>query len=279
MVSLTCVVPAYDEEGLDDVLSGIHRALEGFIDYEVIVVDDGSHEPVEVDDEALIRHPYNMGYGAAVKTGLLRSNGDRVLIIDADGTYPAERIPSLLEGDYDMVVGSRTGDEVSIPLVRRPAKWLLTSLAKYLSGFDIPDLNSGLRVFRRELALEFLHLYPRGFSFTTTITLAFLCNDYTVKYVPIDYHSRSGDSKSKISPLSDGFGFLLLILRTILYFNPLKVFMPLSALMLSLAGLVFMYSTMVLGQVMDITVTSITVTAVEVALFGLLADLVVKRAR
>jgi len=259
------------------VVAGLRRILDGIVDYEIVVVDDGSEKPVEVKGAVVVRHPRNMGYGAALKTGLLRAKGGRVLIVDADGTYPLESIPKLLDGDYDMVVGSRTGVNVSIPLQRRPVKWFLGLLANYLSGTRIPDLNSGLRVFSRERALEFLHLYPRGFSFTTTITLAFLCSDYTVKYVPIEYGIREG--KSKIRPLQDTLNFTGFIVRTILYFNPLKIFMPVSALMLLVAGLVFLYTAFALGRVMDITVITIIVTAVEIALFGLLADLVVKRVR
>jgi hypothetical protein len=138
-------------------------------------------------------------------------------------------------------------------------------------------LNSGLRVFSRERALAFLHLYPRGFSFTTTITLAFLCNDYTVKYIPIEYRVREG--KSKIKPIQDGTNFIGLIVRTVLYFNPLKIFLPISAAMMLAAILIFVYTTLVFGRVMDITVITVTVTAVEIMLFGLLADLIVKRVR
>jgi glycosyltransferase involved in cell wall biosynthesis len=276
MTELTCVVPAYDEEAVGEVVAGLRRVLAGR-DFEVIVVDDGSERPIEAEGATVIRHPNNRGYGAAVKAGLLRAKGERVLIVDADGTYPLEAIPGLLLTDYDMVVGARTGANVSIPAYRRPAKWLLGWLAGYLSGAEIPDLNSGLRVFRRDRALEFIHLYPRGFSFTTTITLAFLCNDYTVKYVPIDYRPRRG--RSKINPISDGLAFAALIVRTMLYFNPLKVFIPAASLMLLVAASVFSYSAFVLGRVMDITVVTLTLAAVEVALVGLLAELVVKRRR
>jgi glycosyltransferase involved in cell wall biosynthesis len=276
MVSVSCIVPVYDEEAAGDVVAALGRVLRGR-DFEIIVVDDGSLKPADYPGASVVRHPANMGYGAAIKSGLMRARGERVLIIDADGTYPPESVPRLLEGDYDMVVGSRPPGSANIPLHRRAAKWVLGALANYLSGTRIPDLNSGLRVFRRAQAMEFLHLYPRGFSFTTTITLAFLCSDYTVKYVPIEYRPRRG--RSKIRPVHDGISFIALIVRTILYFNPLKVFLPLACGIMALSFAVFAYSAFVAHRVMDITVVSLIVTAVEVALVGLLADLVVKRSR
>jgi len=154
MVELTCIVPAYNEAALDSVLDGLRGVLDGLTDYEILVVDDGSEKPVESDAATVIRHPHNMGYGAALKTGLLKASGERVLIVDADGTYPLESIPQLLDSDFDMVVGARIGENVHIQLYRRPAKWLLTQLANYLSGTRIPDLNSGMRVFSRERALR-----------------------------------------------------------------------------------------------------------------------------
>jgi len=277
MVSLTCVVPVYNEEAAKEVVSGLRKVLDKVAEYEIIVVDDGSTDVVKVEGATIVRHPQNMGYGASIKTGILKAGGDKILIVDADGTYQLEAIPSMLEGDYDMVVAARTKPNVNMPLYRRPAKWLIGQLANYLSGTPIPDLNSGLRVFRKARALEFLHLYPRGFSFTTTITLAFLCNDYTVKYVPIEYYRRKG--KSKIRPVRDGLGFILLIVRTILYFNPLKVFLPVAALLFILGAAVFAYSAFALGRVMDITVIALITSAIEVALFGLLADLIVRRPR
>jgi len=277
MVSLSCIVPAYNEESVNEVVDGLKRVLSNLIDYEIIVVDDGSSKPVDVPSVIVLRHARNMGYGSALKSGILKARGERILIVDSDCSYPLGSIPALLKVDADMVVGARNAFSKSIPLSRKPAKMFLGMLANYLSGVSIPDLNSGLRVFNRERAMEFFHLFPRGFSFTTTITLAFLSSDYTVEYVPIDYCPRKG--KSKIRPIQDGLGFALLILRTILYFNPLKVFLPISALMALAALLVFVYTAFMEGRVMDITVITLTIAAVQVALVGLLADLIVKRVR
>lgn len=280
---LSIVIPAYNEEnGIGKVLDEL-KVILNEVDqpYEIIVVDDGSTDDttqvVQEKDVALIRHPHNRGYGAALKTGIEHASGECILITDADGTYPNKEVPRLLEhaNQYDMVVGSRTGKNVNIPLYRRPAKWFLSRLANYLSGTKIPDLNSGMRIFRKEDAEKFFNILPSGFSFTTTITLAYLSNDMPIKYVPIDYHERHG--KSKISPLKDGFNFILLIVRTITYFKPLKVFFPISFGLFAMAALVFAYSLLMLEKVMDITVIILIVTSIQIGLFGMLADLVVRR--
>src|SRR5262249_30531562 len=147
-------------------------------------------------------------------------------ITDADGTYPIDDITNLARqtDGFDMVVGARTGSHVKIPFVRRPAKWFINQLANYLSGHKIPDLNSGLRLFKRELAERFFSLFPEGFSFTTTITVSGLTNGYQVKFVPVNYFKRVG--QSSISPLRDFFGFMFLVVRLVTYFKPLNVFLP-----------------------------------------------------
>jgi glycosyltransferase involved in cell wall biosynthesis len=231
---ISIVIPAYNEEGA--ISSGIREIREVMkpqdYEYEIIVVDDGSQdrtaELARAEGVTVLAMPENRGYGASLKTGIKRSRFDIIVITDADGTYPAHYIPDLVAqlGEYDMVVGARTGENVAVPLVRRPAKWLLRVLAGYLAGRHIPDLNSGLRVMKKDLVRRFAHLLPSGFSFTTTITLAALCSSSLVRYSPIDYHARIG--KSKIRP-GHAFDFTLLIIRTIVYFNPLKVFLPLGA--------------------------------------------------
>jgi glycosyltransferase involved in cell wall biosynthesis len=277
MASLTCIIPVYNEDAVAKTVAELKKVLNGLVDYEMIVVDDGSDKPVAVPGVTVIRHAKNRGYGAAIKTGMLKAKGERILIIDADGTYPAEAVPQLLEGDFEMAVGARTKAQAKIQLYRRPAKWFLGKLANYLARTDIPDLNSGMRVFRKDAAMEFLHMYPQGFSFTTTITLAFLCNDHTVNYVPIDYHLRTG--KSKIRPLQDGLNFIMIIVRTVLYFNPLRIFLPISLAMMAAAAAVFAYTSILMGRVMDITVILLALSSVQIAVFGLLAELIVKRVR
>ncbi|MEQ1858293.1 MAG: glycosyltransferase family 2 protein [Longimicrobiales bacterium] len=238
---VSVVVPAYNEGAhIAPGLEELRRVLASTgWDFEIIVIDDGSADDTAAAAAAagvrVFQHRRNRGYGAALKTGIAAAEHPWILITDADGTYPAKAIPLLLAAaDHnDMVVGARTGQTVRIPLVRRPAKWFLKRLASYLAGQNLPDLNSGLRLMRKDLLAKYLHLLPSGFSFTTTITLAAACNEHDVEYVSIDYHARLG--QSKIRPWH-AYEFTLLILRTIVFFNPLKVFIPLGA-MLMLAGM------------------------------------------
>lgn len=234
MYDIAVVIPAYNEEGaiskqIENVKAVMDNTGQSYI---LIVVDDGSTD--NTADEAgrhdikLVKLPRNSGYGAALKAGFAAAHSDYIIIIDADGTYPADAIPGMLSKvpEYDMVVGARVGQNTHIPFVRKPAKWFLQKLASYLAGQNIPDLNSGLRVIKKPLVEKYRNLLPSGFSLTTTITLALLCNNYFVCYYPIDYYKRVG--KSKIRPV-EAYNFFLLILRTIIYFNPLKVFLPLGA--------------------------------------------------
>jgi len=229
--TLSVVIPAYNEqEGIAAVIGEVRGLLErSGIESEILVVDDGSTDETALRAAAagarVLRHRSNRGYGAALKTGIVAARFESIAIIDADGTYPASFLPSMLDrlDRADMVVGARTGDNVKIPLVRRPAKWVLAKLANYLTGARIPDLNSGLRVFRRNIARQYFAILPDQFSWTTTITLAMHCDKYAVLYVPIDYRQRKG--KSKIVPWDAGT-FFILILRTVMLFRPLRVFLP-----------------------------------------------------
>jgi hypothetical protein len=175
-----------------------------------------------------------------------------------------------------MVVGARTGGDAHIPLVRRPAKWLITQLANYLANCRIPDLNSGFRLIRRDLWTRFRSYYPNGFSLTTTITLAALTNGYVVKYHPIAYHHRLG--RSKIRPLRDTLNFIQLTIRTVLYFDPLRIFVPLS-LVLFAAGLAIGIGSKLLGDFLDTTTTLLLTASLQIMAIGMLADLVNKRLR
>ncbi len=283
MKRVSIIIPAYNEgETIGGVLSEVKEVMEkSNWGYKLIVINDGSSDGTgriaEKKGARLISHPRNRGYGASLKTGIRNAKNDTILITDADGTYPAKEIPKLLKEmkDCDMVVGARTGEEVKMPFFRRPAKFFLNRLASYLSERKIPDINSGLRAFKKDIAQKYFHILPAKFSFTTTLTLAFLSDDYSVKYIPIDYRKRRG--RSKIKPLRDTWGFLLLIIRTIIYFNPLKVLLPVAFFLFLLGIVVLFYSKFVLQQVMDITVILLIVISLLVALLGLIADLVVKR--
>lgn len=228
---LSIVIPAYNEEaGIPTVVAELRRVLQQFPTvFEIIIVDDGSADgtaqAAALAGARVLRHRSNRGYGAALKTGISAAAHNIVAIIDADGTYPAHYIPQLVEKleFADMAVGSRVNPGAKIPLIRRPAKWVLNRLANYLSNSKIPDLNSGLRVFRRDVVMQYFPILPDQFSWTTTITLAMHCDKYAVSYVPIDYRARSG--RSKIVPWDAG-SFLILILRTSMLFRPLRIFLP-----------------------------------------------------
>ncbi len=279
---VSVVIPAYNEEGsIGRTLEQIDLIMKsGGYDYEVIVVDDGSTdrtaEIAKTKPVKVIQHPYNRGYGAALKTGIRSSLGEIILMIDADLTYPVEKIPLLLSymGQYDMVVGARTAPDARIQPVRKPAKWVLAKLANYLSGTKIPDLNSGLRAFRKDMALRYFNILPDKFSFTTTITLAMTCSGCAVKYEPISYAHRIG--KSKISPIRDTLNFTLLIVRTVMYFNPLKVFLPVGFLFAVLGTVTLFYDVFAIRNIGDKTVLLLSM-ALLIGALGLLSDLIVKR--
>ncbi|HYN81235.1 MAG TPA: glycosyltransferase family 2 protein [Gemmatimonadaceae bacterium] len=238
---VSVVIPAYNEAAhVASQIKSVRDVMENSgWRYELIVVDDGStdgtaEQAAMGEGAQVLRHRRNRGYGAALKSGIHAARYDWILITDADGTYPPSAIPELLAvaAGAEMVVGARIGASVQIPVERKAAKSFLRWLASYLAGTDLPDLNSGLRLMRKDLVERYEHLLPSGFSFTTTITLAAACNDHQVEYVPIDYHTRLG--KSKIRP-RQAYDFTILILRTIVFFNPLKVFIPLGVV-LALAG-------------------------------------------
>lgn len=281
---VSIIVPAFNEgRAIGQVVDRIiHCMSENGATYEVIVVDDGSSDgtgdTAEGKGVRVIRHAVNQGYGAALKSGIRRSRYRRVAIIDGDGTYPADALARLLVcmDEYDMVVGARTGEHVKIPFLRRPAKWVLKKLADYLSGLSIPDLNSGLRVFRKELAERFFEIFPDGFSFTTTITLAALTNGYRVKFLPVDYYKRTG--QSSIRPMRDFAGFLLLVVRLVVYFKPLNVFLPMSGLLL-IVGLTKAAVDFFRQNYFGVGSAIITLAALQIACLGLLADMITRRTR
>lgn len=240
-MTVSVIIPAFNEE--QSIVSTVDRVRGTLcscgIDGEILVVNDGSTDATgslaRSTGARVLDHERNLGYGASLKTGIRNASSEVIAIIDADGTYPVDRLPELLEAmtGAEMVVGSRTGKTVRIPAVRRPAKWVLNRLANRLTGTRIPDLNSGLRVFRRSLALGYLNLLPDGFSFTTTITVASLCDGIPVRFIPIDYHTREGSSKIRPGHFPN---FLMLVFRLAVLFRPLSVFLP-ASLTLFIIGL------------------------------------------
>lgn len=283
IAGLSIVIPAYNEEhGIEPVLDHLAELMrESPWDYEIIVVDDGSsdgtREKVQAHgDITLICHPENRGYGAALKTGIRHATYDTICMTDADGTYPNDRIFDLVAhmetNECDMVVGARTGEAVSIPLVRKPAKWFIGQLSNFVCSQHIPDINSGLRVLKREAVLPFWNVLPDGFSFTTTITLSMLTSNYLVAYTPINYHARIG--RSKIKPIRDTLNFIQLISRIALYFAPLKIFLPLSLFFILVAIGWGVFTHVVLGNLADVTTMVIAMTGIQIAIVGLLAEII-----
>jgi glycosyltransferase involved in cell wall biosynthesis len=252
--------------------------------YEILVVDDGSDDRTgerlrDYQGIRLLTHHSNRGYGAALKTGIRHAIHDLICITDADGTYPNERIPELLQhlihDGLDMVVGARVGERVAIPLVRRPAKWAIGLLAQLVASEQIPDINSGLRIARRSALSPFLSMLPDGFSLTTTITLGMLTNGYLVGYVPIDYRPRVG--RSKIRPIRDTLAFIQLIFRISLYFAPLKIFLPISLFLFIFALLWGIISYFFLGRLADVSTLVLVTASIQIAAVGLLAELLNRR--
>jgi len=281
---LSMVIPCFNEGGsIRPTVKQLEKTLKGSgIEYEIIVVDDGSTdgtgkevEKLKVRNLVLVRNEFNLGYGASIKAGIRRSRYDWVGICDADGTYPVERIADMIPffKDYDMVTGIRTGDVKAVPFLRRPAKWFLNRFSSYLAGRKIRDVNSGLRCFKKEFILKFRSIFPDGFSFTTTATMLFNMENLKVKNIPVNYYKREG--RSKIRPVRDTYHFFLLIMRITMLFNPLRIFMPafFTTLFLSFISL---GRDIYLRNLTDTTVL-LFVFSLIIFLIGLLADLVNRR--
>ena len=290
-LQVTILLPTFNEQAA--IRSVLTEIVEAMVDepyrFEILVVDDGSTDatpdlaeqfaadcwrcPVRV-----VRRPDNRGAGFARKIGVREARGEIVVMLDADGTYPARFIPRVLEHfpRYDQVNGARTSEQGTLPWLRGPAKWFIRQLACYLTGCKIPDLNTGLKAFRREAMLPWLWVVPNGFSCVTTMTLAFLTNGYSVKYVPIDYRRRIG--KSKFHPIKDTAAYLSTVLRIVLYFRPLKVFLPLAGLVIMLGMLKSFWSWSTTGTMQESDIVVFTA-GFMTCMFGLLAEVVVAHHR
>ena len=288
MPEISIVVPAYNEEA---AIAADLRALEQAFDaagadYEIVVIDDGSTDrTAEVVAEfprvRLVRHPENRGSGAARNTGIRFARGRLIGMTDGDGTYPVAELPRLIAllDSSDMVLGARRREMGTWPWLRTPAKWFIRKLAEVVAQRQIPDLNTGFRAFRKELAEQFFYMLPSTHSWVSTITLAFLTHDYRVHYVPIDYFARRG--RSSFHPIRDTFNYLTLVIRAVMYFKPLRIFVPLSGLLL-LAGILRMIRDWLrFGPLGGFGIT-LLVLSFLVGVLGLLAESIVvqgKRAR
>jgi polyisoprenyl-phosphate glycosyltransferase len=287
---VTIVLPCYNEEG--HVVTEIERISAAMdasgYSYELVCVDDASTDGTlarlyeaapRFPNMEIVHFHRNGGSGVVRRLGSERARGEIVVWTDADMSYPNERIPELvqiLEKDptIDQVVGARTSEQGSYKALRVPAKWFIRKLAERLTGAKIPDLNSGLRAFRREVSLPYLRLLPPGFSCVTTITVAFLANQHELYFLPIEYSKRAGKSKFKF--VKDAYRYILQVLRMVMYFNPLKVLMPVALFLLGLGVVKGIYDISVHPLRVAMDTVLIFVTGLIIASMALLADLIVR---
>lgn len=277
---VSVVLPAYNEEAaIGKVIDDVHQAMKGSPHaYEILVVDDCSEdrtaEIAESKKVRVVRRRVRGGSGRARKTGILEAAGDLIVMLDADASYEAADIPKLLSffPDYDQVNGARTSEQGTLKFLRTPAKWFIRKLACYLSASHIPDLNTGLKAFKKDVMKKYLWLLPEGFSCVSTMTLAFLANGYAVKYIPTAYHPRIG--KSKFHPIKDTAAYLNTVIRMVMYFKPLRIFLPLSGFLFVFGVVKSILSLCFTGTLQESDII-IFMMAVMTAALGLIADLIV----
>ena len=291
-MSVSIIIPCYNEKhAIRETIKAISIILDetNFTNFDIIAINDGSTDGSkdildslanEYHDKKLkvIHHNRNQGYGAALKSGIRKSRSEYICITDADGTYPNNRIPELIrttqKRELDMLVGARIGDNVDYSKLRSIPKLILVPWVSYLCGTDIPDMNSGLRIFKREIALKYLNLLPDGFSFTTTITICLSRNKYLIEFTPISYSKRIG--RSHIKPLNDTLKFVQLIARTGMYFAPMRLLLPAVVFFGLMAILSGSYDVYTLQNLTDKTIL-FTFTSMNILMFALLADMIDKR--
>jgi len=266
------IVPALNEEGA--IAEVVARLQSGGPWHEIIVVDDGSTdatgERARAAGAIVVRHPYNKGNGAAVKSGIRKATGDVVLIVDGDGQHRPADAARLVSGigEYELVVGARSA-ATQATLMRRFGNHLLNRLASYLTERNIPDLTSGFRAARRDCLLEFLHLLPNGFSTPATTTMSFIKAGYSVSFVPIEAEQRVGQSKIKLA--RDGAKFFLILLKIITIFSPLRIFVPISIITFALG---FFYALRTIWTQSHVTNSSVLLIVLSVVIFlvGLVSE-------
>ncbi len=290
--NLSIIIPAYNEK--NSIIPTIEQVLKIMISskitFELIIVNDGSVDGTRELVESYLKktknkkvmlcnHNPNKGYGASLKTGIKKASYSNICITDADQTYPNDQIPVMFkiynDKQLDMIVGKRNFK--NLPTITKPAKWFISTLANFLIDYKIPDINSGLRIFKKDISMKYFPIICDGFSFTTTITLAMISNHYSVEYFPIEYFIREG--KSKIKPVRDTLNFIQLIVRTILYFNPLKIFLPVSLVIFSTSVIFYIVGKMGIffREMPKDSIMLLVLCSVQILAIGLLADLIDKR--
>lgn len=288
-IAVSIVLPVHNEVGhlqaeIDRIISSMQASA---YTYEIVVVNDGStdgstellreiHARGQIE---LLELPVNRGCGNARRLGTRAARGEVVVWTDVDMSYPNDEIPALVDSlkpPFEQVVGARKSEEGTHAWLRKPAKWAIRRLAVYLVQTPIPDLNSGFRAFYRETALPYLHMLPRGFSCVTTITMAFLSYGHAVAYVPIDYKVRAG--KSKFHPVKDTYLYILQIIRMVMTFNPMRVFMPLGGGLVLVAFGKVLYDALTRNFFISANAIILTVVSLQFLAIGLLADLICRLA-
>lgn len=282
MVSI--IIPIFNEEkSIEDTIHRVSAVCkESFKEYEIVAVNDGSTdktaeilENLKTKNLVFLNRGFNRGYGASLKEGIEYARGDIIAITDADGTYPVEKIPLLVsevQQGFSMSVAARKGRYKNTALIKSVPKFVLDKIANVVAGQKILDINSGLRAFRKKDVLPFFNIISDKFSFTTTITLSYLSNGLSVNYISIDYSKRRGKSKVKAK---DALDFLSLILRTIMYFNPLRIFVPVALFLMGIGSLKFFYD-LFNEPFLNITPSVIFVflSGLQILAIGMLADLI-----
>lgn len=282
MDDLDIIIPVWNEDAavVRDTIVRVRAAMAGRAGWRIIIVDDGSRPEFNLaalsseESVTVVHHGVNRGYGAALKTGILTGAAGRIAIIDADATYPPERLPDLVDAmaQADMVVGVRTSDVREIPWLRRFPKWVLNQLASYMASRRIVDLNSGMRVFTRPLVFTYWGLLPTGFSFTSTITMGSIMGGYRVKDIPIDYFKRVGSSS--IKPIRDTIRFTRIILRLGGLFNPTRVFWPIAGILAAAGASKALFRDLPNNGAIGNLSAMLMLAALQVFLLGYLAELI-----
>jgi polyisoprenyl-phosphate glycosyltransferase len=283
---ISVVIPAYNEElSILDTITQIVNILNNkFIDYEIIIVNDGSNDntnnilmnlPIELNTHVnIINHPHNIGYGKSLKDGIIQAKYDTIIITDADQTYPFQYIDSLLEAynkGFDMVVAAREGKHYRESLIKAPLRKILKFLVEFTAGRTIPDINSGFRVFSKQCVINYMNHLCNTFSFTTSLTLAYMMTSRYVHYVPINYEKRSGVTKVRL--FHDSIRTLQYILQAINYYNPLKIFILFAIICIILSIIGFLMSAIFgLKSGFLLGIGGLLVTLIIISI-GLLADL------
>lgn len=275
MASLSIILPAYNEgEVIGELVDRVLEVAAGRDDWEIIVVDDGSTDETAARAQRngvrVIRHPYNKGNGAAVKTGLRRARGEWVCLMDADGQHDPAEIPKLVEKlqTYEMAIGARVGTAGG-GLIRWFGNLIYKRLASYLTAREIPDLTSGFRAAHRARMMEFLPLFPNGFSYPVTSTMAFIKAGYNVAFVPVDVSRRVGSSKIRLA--RDGVKFLLIAMRIIMLYSPMRIFFPTSVLLFLIGAAYGGYTVVMFADFTDMTVL-MCLAGLLVFLIGLVSE-------